>query len=119
MRLLMVSGMTNQPYTHAMHAARCAIAAQQGHVLASQRVQVQKQGVTYCASIKAAWTAPNGLDCWTVESTTPEVARFTVPCRKVLLCDLSDCTCAGGALDRAKLAPHEAEETTAREGVLG
>jgi hypothetical protein len=88
---------TNQPdcipYTHAMHARRCHESARDGVSAAGLRVQVQKHGVTYCAAIAAPWTTPDGLDCWTVESTSPEVARFTVPCKQVRESGSAGCNC--------------------------
>jgi len=87
-----------EPYTHDMHALRCHLAAKENQICSSQLVQVKKRGVTYCARIANAWTVPNGPDCWTVESITPEVARFTVPVRQVVLCGQSDCTCRDDAV---------------------
>ena len=87
----------SQPYTHAVHMTNMIEAAQQCRVIARKRVQVQKRGVTYCACIVEAWTAPNGLDCWTVEADLPERARFTVPCAKVRACGDSACACIGAS----------------------
>jgi hypothetical protein len=112
----------NQPYTHAMHAHKCGEAGRSGVVLSAQPVQVRKNGVIYCARIANAWTAPNGLDCWTVESSLPEVARFTVPVRQVRECGQVDCSCAPTAagVDRAKLAPHVSlAQAAAETGIRG
>lgn len=87
----------SQPYTHAMHASRCHQNASLGVSAIALRVQVQKRGVTYCASIAGCWTTPDGLDCWTVETTSPEVARFTVPCKQVRECGDSACNCVAVA----------------------
>lgn len=81
-----------QPYTHAMHAHRCHQMALQGVNTLGLRVQVQKRKITYCARIAAPWTTPDGVDCWTVESTLPEIARFTVPVRQVVECG-AGCKC--------------------------
>lgn len=83
----------SEPYTHAMHAVRVRQLALQRVSGESLRVQVQKRGVTYCAAIAAPWTSPDGLDCWTVEATCPEVARFTVPCKQVRECGDERCNC--------------------------
>ena len=83
----------NQPYTHAMHARRCSESVRNGVSAANLSVQVQKRGVTYCGVIKAPWTTPDGLDCWAVETTSPELARFTVPVRQVRECGQADCNC--------------------------
>ncbi len=112
----------NEPYTHAMHSRRCSESARSGLSAVGLRVQVQKRGVTYCARIAAPWTTPDGLDCWTVESTCPEVARFTVPVRRVRECGQADCSCAPTAagVDRAKLAPHVSPAQAAAEtGIRG
>jgi hypothetical protein len=86
-----------EPYTHQMHGQRCHEAGKQGYVLASQLVQVRKHGVVYCARLSAPYTVPNGPDCWTVESITPQVARFTVPVRQVVLCGDAACSCVAVA----------------------
>lgn len=85
--------MSGQPYTHAMHAHRCHQSAQNGASAVGLLVQVQKRGVTYCARISTAWTTPDGLDCCTVESITPEIARFTVPVKQVRACGDAGCNC--------------------------
>jgi len=85
--------MTGQPYTHAAHYERCVAAAKLGQVITHQHVQVIKQGVHYCARIRSSWTTPDGLDCWTVESISPEIAHFTVPCKQVRLCGDAHCSC--------------------------
>ena len=89
--------MTSQPYTHAAHYQRCVAAAKLGQVITHQHVQVIKQGVHYCARIRSSWTTPDGLDCWTVESISPEIAHFTVPCKQVRLCGDAHCSCVEGA----------------------
>lgn len=85
--------MTGEPYTHAQHAAYAAAS----HALTAKprRVQVQKRGIPYCASIADAYTTPSGLDCWVVESDYPERARFTVACKNTRLCDGQGCACGG------------------------
>ena len=89
--------MAGQPYTHSAHYERCAEAAKLGQVIVHQHVQVIKQGVHYCARIRSSWTTPDGLDCWTVESISPEIAHFTVPCKQVRLCGDARCACLEGA----------------------
>lgn len=86
------------PYTHATHARRCYQAGRAGVVLPLQLVQVKRKNVVYCARIRNAWTTPDGLDCWTVDTLCPEEARITVPVSQVRLCDRGDgrCSCAGG-----------------------
>ena len=98
-----------QPYTHARHAQRCRQMADSGAVLDRQWVQAQKHGVIYCGRIIAAYTVPNGTDCWTLETVTPEIARFTVPVKKVRLCGDSVCVCAEQAVGvgRGEPATHE------------
>ena len=88
------TGMTLEPYTHAAHAKRCYEAAQKGAVLANQLIQVKKGQVIYCAQLKAAYTVPNGPDCWTVETTWPEAGKFTTVCKNVRLCGDQKCSCA-------------------------
>lgn len=111
----------SQPYTHAIHARACRKMALQGVVAANLMVQVQKRGITYCGVIKAPWTTPDGLDCWTIETTLPESARFTVPCKQVRQCAGLDgsCACAGelalAAKSRASLAaPGVADEANSQ-----
>ena len=84
-----------QPYTHAMHAHKCHSLAVQGVNLDRVRVLVQKRGITYCGRIAGCWTTPDGLDCWTVETSSPEIARFTVPVKQVRECG-PGCVCVGG-----------------------
>lgn len=83
----------SDPYTHADHMRRCIEAAKHGHVLARQHVQVMRRGVLYCAQICNIWTTPDGADCWTVETSYPEHARFTVPVKQVRLCGDAGCIC--------------------------
>lgn len=104
--------MISEPYTHAMHAARCREFALRGVVLSSQAVQVRRQGVIYCAHIREAWTAPTGLDCWTVDAFDPQVCRFTVPVRYVRLC-------ADGCVCSLISAPKTLTESAARQGLRG
>lgn len=85
--------MSIQPYTHAMHAAKCRQAAQEGLVLACQPVQIVRRGVVYCACIREPWTTPTGLDCWTVETVAPESCRMTIPVKQVRECGGQDCVC--------------------------
>ena len=113
--------MSYEPYTHQQHGQRCHEAGKHDIVLSGQLVQVRKHGVMYCARIANSWTVPNGPDCWTVESMSPEIARFTVPVRQVVLCGDADCVCTPAAegVDRAKLAPHEAPAAGAETGIRG
>lgn len=104
--------MSGQPYTHAAHAARCRDAAIRGHVLSSQHVQVMRRGVLYCAQLVNAWTTPDGVDCWTVETSHPEIARFTVPCRQVRLC-ADRCVCDAGRADGGYGPDSEARHSAA------
>lgn len=83
----------NQPYTHAMHAQRCHESARSGLSAVGLLVQVQKRHVTYCARIAGCWTTPDNVDCWTVETISPEVARFTIPVRQVRECGQTHCSC--------------------------
>ncbi len=85
--------MNSQPYTHVDHAINCRDASLAGVVLAGKLVQVQKRGVIYCARIASAWTTPDGADLWTVESFSPERARFSVPVRFVRDCGDVQCVC--------------------------
>lgn len=91
----------NQPYTHAMHAQRCHESARSGVSAVGLRVQVQKRYVTYCARIAGCWTTPDNVDCWTVETTSPEVSRFTIPVRQVRECGQADCTCLSASVSLA------------------
>ena len=91
-------------YTHAAHAKACQQAARAGHTLAKKHVQVRKKGVVYCAQIEEAYTTPDGLDCWTVISISPQIARFTVSCKNTVECGFGDCVCAS-ASQKAVLAP--------------
>ena len=85
--------MTNQPYTHKSHWSYGIAEAKQGRSGVRKHVQIKKQGVTYCATIAAAYTTPTGIDCWTVETITPESCRITVPCRNVRDCPATSCLC--------------------------
>ena len=87
----------SQPYTHAMHATKCQQLALARINAAGLWVQVQKRNVTYCGRIAGCWTTPDNVDCWTVETVSPEVARFTVPCKQVRACGESDCVCGAQA----------------------
>jgi len=80
-------------YTHALHAKACYEAAQRRVVLDRVHVQVKRGPVVYCAIIKWPWTTPTGVDCWTVDTSWPEKACITVPCRNVILCPASGCSC--------------------------
>lgn len=88
--------MSGQPYTHLAHAQRVGQAARQLVVLSGQRVQILRRGVVYCARLCEPWTTPTGVDCWTVETTSPERARCTVPCKLVRVCGQADCACEPG-----------------------
>lgn len=85
---------TNRPYTHEDHAKRCTQAARCGVVLSRQPVQIMRRGVHYCAVICNAWSTPDGQDFWTVETSHPEVARYTVPVKQVRLCGGAGCGCS-------------------------
>jgi hypothetical protein len=85
--------MSGQPYTFAMHASFCVAEANAGRMASGRHVQVLKKGVNYCARIANLWTAPGGVDCWTVETLIPELARFTVPVKQVRLCAGPGCMC--------------------------
>lgn len=89
----------NEPYTHAMHARRCSESAHSGLSAVGLLVQVQKRHVTYCARIAGCWTAPDNVDCWTVETISPEVARFTIPVRQVRECGQTHCACNAGLVN--------------------
>lgn len=105
------------PYTHVEHARRCTEAALQGVVLSRQLVQVRKRTVVYCAQIVNAWTTPEGLECWTVDSFWPELARFTVPAKQVRLCGCSGCDCADLVAEKAPCGAQA--ERGAQGGVSG
>jgi hypothetical protein len=94
---------SSEPYTHEAHAKRCVEAAKAREVL-SQYVQAKRGQIVYCAVIKAAYTVPNGPDCWTVETLWPEETRITVPVRNVLQCGGLTCSCVpvGPACSGAK-----------------
>lgn len=83
----------SQPYTFAEHMAFCCSEGREGRMASGRLVQVKKRQLVYCARIVNLWTAPNGMDCWTVEAFEPEKARFTVPCKQVRLCSGPGCTC--------------------------
>lgn len=107
--------MIGHPYTHAEHARRCHDAAQLGHTLHAQHVQVMRRGVLYCAQICYAWTTPGGEEFWTVHALHPESGRFTVPYRQVRLCgEEGSCVCVG-ALDGA-CAPQAKRDAQAPSG---
>lgn len=102
------------PYTHADHAAYCREMALQGVIAAGRHVQVRKRGVIYCARLLAPYTTPDGLDCWTVVTMSPESVRITVSCKQVRSCG-HGCVCvdseqqapvgAGSLASRANPAP--------------
>ena len=106
-----MSGKYNRPrelepsYTHALHAHACQVAAQQKTVLV-QHVLAKRGQIVYCAVIKAAYTVPNGPDCWTIETSWPEQTRITVPCKNVIACDAEFCSCLG--LPKARQGGSEA-----------
>lgn len=100
------------PYTHAAHMARCCQAVREGKMLERQHVQVMRRGVLYCAQICAAWTTPDGIDCWTVETTYPEAARFTVPVKQVRLCGDASCIC----VEEAPATPAATASEARRKG---
>lgn len=107
-----MTGKSNRPrelepiYTHALHAHACQIAAQARQVLV-QHVLAKRGQIVYCATIKNAYTVPDGgPDCWTVETLWPEKTRITVPCKNVIACDAVSCVCA--AMPKAQLGGSEA-----------
>jgi hypothetical protein len=105
----------SRPYTHAAHYERCVAAAKLGQVIAHQHVQVIKQGVHYCARIRSSWTTPDGLDCWTIETLSPEIAHFTVPCKQVRLCgQQGSCVCVA-----APAGPCVAQAQRGAQGAAG
>jgi hypothetical protein len=78
-------------YTHADHAAHIGKCMSE-KVSAVRAVQVQKNGVVYCAQIVDAFTIPNGPDCWKVKTSIPEMAIFSVPVSKSRVCG-QGCAC--------------------------
>lgn len=86
--------MTGLPYTYGTHAAYCAEYARQGVTAPPKRVQIVKQGLGYCGFISDAYTTAKGVECWTVHTTWPEAARFTVAVRNVRDCLAETCVCA-------------------------
>lgn len=107
------------PFTHDEYARQFAQTPLEGATL-PLRVQVLKRGVTYCGTLRDKWTAPNGLQCWSVDTTTPEFVSFTVPCRNVVLCpDDGFCTCRKAArlLGEAATAPATCEDAWRGEAV--
>ena len=108
-------GGTLVPYTHEEHARRCTEAALQGVVLSRQLVQVRKRGVVYCAQICHSWTTPGGVDCWTIDSFWPELARFTVPVHQVRLCGGNGCDCAAVSFCGAVGASFSSRQTAQRD----
>lgn len=97
-----MTGKYNRPrepepsYTHELHAQACQEAAMARQVLV-QHVLARRGKVVYCAIIKNAYTVPDGPDCWTIETSWPEQARLTVPCKNVIACEPSGCSCLGSA----------------------
>lgn len=81
-------------YTHELHAQACQKAAQARQTLV-QHVLARRGRLVYCAIIKNAYTVPDGPDCWTIETSWPEKARLTVPCKNVIACDPVGCSCVG------------------------
>ena len=104
--------MTGQPYTHIAHTLHCIEQARQGHFPRSQRVQVLKQGVHYCAELIAPYNPIGGPDCWIVQATFPEIVRFAVSCKNTRLC--VRCACAG-----AEGAPSGEGSAPALAGAVG
>lgn len=102
-------GECTRPYTFQDHAAKCRQAALSGVTLIGQHVQVKRRQVIYCAQILEPWTTPDGKDCWTVLSSFPEQARFTVPVHLVRECGDSRCTCVplnqAGAVTAKRVPP--------------
>jgi hypothetical protein len=78
-------------YTHAAHAAHIGKCMSE-KVSAVRALQVQKNGVTYCAQIVDAFSIPDGPDCWKVKAFLPEMAIFSVPVSKARVCG-HGCTC--------------------------
>ncbi|MDP2034193.1 MAG: hypothetical protein Q8K29_12345 [Polaromonas sp.] len=83
-------------YTHSMHAAACAKAAQRREVLV-QHVLAKRGRIVYCAVIRGAWMSPDGKECWTLETLWPENTRLTIPVRNVIQCGGEFCTCTASA----------------------
>ena len=83
---------SSDPYTHAAHAIRCREATQKRQIPV-QYVLAKRGMLVYCAVIKSAYKAPNGPDCWTVETIWPEKTRITVPVHNVLQCGGLTCSC--------------------------
>ena len=100
--------MTDQAYTHAMHAKRCREAAKACEIL-QQWVQVKTSGSANCARLIDAWSTTDNVDFWKVAGTQPLAFTGSFPVKAVRQCSGLDgrCACAGEAGDRAKLAPHE------------
>lgn len=96
--------MSEPDYTHALHGEACAAAAQNGIVLI-QHVLAKRGPIVYCATIKAPYTVPNGPECWTLQTSWPERARLTVPCRNVIACNPELCSCRFAALSASEFIP--------------
>ena len=84
------------PYTHEEHFRRCYSPTMQRRLVNRQRVQVMKRGILYCAELVDGWVSPDGVQCWTVETTYPERVRFTVPVKQVRACGDARCACSEG-----------------------
>lgn len=84
------------PFTHAAYVQKFGLL--EGVKPLSIKVQILRRGVTYCGTLADVWTAPNGMECWTVQTTSPEFARFTTPCCNVVECpNDGHCTCVSAS----------------------
>jgi hypothetical protein len=96
------------PFTHAAYVQKFG-ALTEGAATIPLRVQVLRRGVTYCGFLAGSWVSPDGLQFWTVETSTPEVARLTTLCRYVVECPNDGlCTCASQAVFSSKFATNSA-----------
>lgn len=84
------------PYTHKDHAQACSKASQSREVLRVW-VQVRPGQITHCGRIIEAWTTPDGLDLWKLETVSPRRSVMSVPANKTTRCSGVDgrCVCSG------------------------
>lgn len=109
--------MTSEPYTHTVHASRCAAAGRQGVTLKSQFVQYTYWGASQCARIIEAWDTVDRREMWKLEMIGPQLKGIgSFPVHKTRQCSGIDgrCVCAGEVAQggRAELATHEPAEAT-------
>lgn len=102
-------------YTHELHALACRLAAIAGTVLQNQHVLCKRGQIIYCATLQQAYTSPNGLECWTVNTIWPEKARLTIAVRNVVACHPASCSClfseaAAAGSDAGACGPASASE---------